>query len=589
MVRLYKKALPFIITLAMVFAVIPVIPASAANSQHVSISVSPATMSTQGTATVSITLTNPAASGAGSAAPISGDLSGRTGRTDEPGETDEPSETTPPEVTETPVTSEDPGPTPGPTNPPAPGGEYSGISISNSYGVTFETSGVTVAPGSSCTFTGTMNVTTAMIGVALSFNVSWRDSNGASYSETVTTMISRANTPYLRVTRTASPASAAPGTTVVLTYTFVNTGSVKLVNITLVDRKVANTSSPMLAPFSLDPGASTTFTYEMRMGSSTVESSPQVTYNAYGGSTQLTATVSTLVIGLINSQLTKEVIRGSATPEGVPFTIYLTNNGNQMLSGLTVKDELGNSIVSTPFSLAVGETKTIQTFIPNPSGVRYVVFKITGTDANNTTFNDNTESYAVRPYIDTSLLGLVFTAHTVLPLDKEDNRMTVEFTVENTGSLPYSNLSLTEDGLGYTLHTWEGLKSGESDTVKLDLTLDGERELVFKLKAEDSSGNPYTYEAYVTASYVDASDLVPDNAPNSSTNTVNEVGIVHDETELGAKLDKLITSTGEKLVKWFRVLGVIAVIAAIAMIVLGVSEIVIRRNNRQSAANRNKA
>ena len=46
-------------------------------------------------------------------------------------------------------------------------------------------------------------------------------------------------------------------------------------------------------------------------------------------------------------------------------------------------------------------------------------------------------------------------------------------------------------------------------------------------------------------------------------------------------LDGLITTTGEKLMSWFRVLGIIAIVTALTMLGLGIAEIVIRRNRRQ--------
>ncbi len=562
----FKRVLPFIIAAVFVFAAVPFTAGADPTTAHVSISVTPTEMSQAGTATVSITLknTNSGSSSAGSVGINSQ-------------ETDEPTPTDVPVTTEPPIST--------PVPPPASGDTYTGITISNSYGVAFDTSGVSVAAGSSRTFTGTMNVTTAMIGTSLSFTVSWYDGS-TPMSETVTTMIVRANTPYLVVTRTATPAKAAPGATVTLRYSFLNSGAVRLVNITVTDKKITGSNSPIAAPFSLDPGQSNTVTYEMRMGSSTVESNPTVTYYAAGGTTQLSASVPSLTIGLLNSQLTKEVVRGAATPEGVPFTLYLTNNGNQTLKSLVVRDENGNTVYGNPFSLAVGESKTIQVFIPNPSTVRYVVFKITGTDANGTAFSDNTASIAVRPYIDVSQLGLKFTAHVVSPLD-ENNKITIEFSLENTGKLPYFTLALTEKELDYTLANWDSLASEVSDVKRIDLTLDGERELVFVLSASDSSGNPYTFEAYVNATYLNADELVPISTPDPKGGTQQGVNVMPDDSELGAKLDGLITSTGEKLMKWFRILGIIAIIAAVAMLVLGISEIVIRRNNR--ANNHRKA
>ena len=551
-----KKIMPYIIAAIMIVSVFPFAAHADPSTEHVRISVTPSEMSQEGTATVSITLTNT-------------NTGAKSGIVPDSQETDDPEPTEAPTPTE-PATT--------PTPPPAQEGAYTNINISNSYGVSFDTSGVTLAPGASRTFSGSMRVTTAMIGTTLSFTVSWSD-GGTQRQETVTTMIVRSNKPYLMASRTASPAKAAPGTVVTVTYTFVNAGTAKLVNITVIDRKISGSSNPMFTPFGLEIGETKSFTYTFTMGSSTVESNPQVTYYAAGSSTQLSASISSMTIGLINSQLSKDVVRGTPTPEGVPFTLYLTNNGNQTLKSLVVKDELGNTIYGGGFSLAVGESKTIQAFIPNPSSVRYVVFKITGQDSEGTPFSDNTASYAVRPYIDTSLLGLRFMAHVVSPLN-EENRITIEFTLENTGSLSYYDLTLKEDQLDYTLESWEELASGHSEMKRIELTLDGERELMFELTAEDSSGNPYVFEAYVTAAYVDGSQLVPYATPDPSGGAKPGVDIVPDDSELGAKLDGLITSTGEKLMKWFKVLGIIAAAAAFAMLVLAISEIVIRRNNR---------
>ncbi|MBO4562227.1 MAG: hypothetical protein J5772_01290, partial [Clostridia bacterium] len=335
--RYFIKALALLITAIMLCAALPEI-AGASSSSHVSISVSPKELAQAGTVTVSITLKNT--------------NSASTNPTQTPAATETP--TPPPENTETPT--ETPGATPEPTdvpNPtptPAPGqrsaysGDYTNISISNSYGVSFNTSGATVPAGSQKSFTASMSVSEGMIGIDIPFTVTWND-GGTTRSETVSCRINRRNvSPYLSVSRTASPVNAAEGTEVTFKYTFTNTGAVTLVNIALVDRYVYGSTSPMYKISSLEPGASKEFEYILTMGKNTIVSSPVVTFYAQGGSTQLSNTVSMLTIGLIQSQLTKEIVKGNPTPEGVQFTLYLTNNGNQKLSSLSVTDEKGNKV-----------------------------------------------------------------------------------------------------------------------------------------------------------------------------------------------------------------------------------------------------
>ena len=597
--RILKKIMSIILCAVMICAVMPNYVHAATSTAHVSISVTPRELASEGKVTVSITLTNTNNSG------------GSTTPTAKPVETDKPTITTVP-GTPTPAPTQGPQPTEVPSTPEPsetddagtgslPGGEedeasvsgiistktvssigtkavgdYTNITISNSYGVSFNTQGVVIAAGSKKTFTGSMSVSSGMIGVELPFTVSWND-NGQKTSETVTCKISRLNTsPYLTVVRTANPVNASVGTEVTLTYTFTNSGSISLSNITLVDRYVKGSSSPLLSPFSLTPGATKVFTYSFTMGNSTIVSSPVVKFYAQGNSTELVKNVASLTIGLIQSQLTKEIIAGTPTPDGVKFTIYLTNNGNQKLSSLVVTDERGSSVSNGSFSLAVGETKVLQYFVSNPSTVRYVVFNIDGKDYNGTDFKDNTSSYVVRPYIDSSLLGLTFTAVTTTSLS-EDNVISFELSFENTGSLDYHNLSVTEKELGYEIYKLESLNVGKTEKASVTVNIGDLSNLVFILTAEDPSGNTHTHEAYVTAERMNIGEMIPSNDP---TNSGGSVDVIEDDSELGKKLDGLITDTGTRLMSWFRVLGVIAIIAAVAMIVLGVSEIVIRRNKR---------
>lgn len=580
MKRSLKKAAAVLIMAAMICTIMPAYSHAVTSTEHVSISVSPRELAQEGNVTVIITVTN-------------------TNSSSTPVETNPPTVTNPPEVTTPPVETHPPEVTTPPTEAPSPvptippegvgsigfsvtpmmsvkSGEYTNIRISNSYGVSFQTQGVSISPGSKKSFSATMHVSTGMIGVELPFTVYWTD-NGQQKNETVTCKISRLNaSPYLSVIRTANPVNASAGTDVTITYTFTNSGSVRLTNITLVDRYVKGSSSPLLSPFSLDPGATKEYVHTFTMGNNTIVSQPVITFYAQGSSTQLTKNVSPLTIGLIQSQLTKEIDKADATPEGVKFTLYLTNNGNQKLSSLVVTDELGNKINDEPFSLAVGEYKKLEYFVPNPDTVRYVVFNITGVDSNNTEFKDNTSSYVVRPYIDMSLLGLSFTAVTTTSLS-EANVLGIEFNLENTGSMDFHNISITEKALDYELYTLETLGVGAKEKANVELNIGEVRELVFVLTAEDPSGNTHTHEAYVTADQIDYDALVPHDDPSSG----ESIEVVNDESGLGKMLDGLITTTGEKLMSWFRVLGIIAIVTALTMLGLGIAEIVIRRNRRQ--------
>lgn len=482
----------------------------------------------------------------------------------------------------TPAPSDDPGPVetekptevPYETTPPYTGdGAYTNISIANSYGVQFNTPDVPA--GSTGTFRGSMMITESMIGSPLTFTIYWHDnSDGVNYYKTLSVTVQRSDTAYLRLTRTASVTSAAPGEPVVLTYTMVNTGTRRLNNITLTDEKI-NGRSALTSPFSLSSGETKVVEFTYTMQGESVTSKPTATFTPDGSSTALSVTISNLTIGLVNAQLSKSVNVGNATADGVLFTLFLTNNGSQNLSGLTVKNDLGETL-SSGFSLAIGESKIIEHFVPNPSTVRNVFFTITGTYASGKVFTDNTTSYTVRPYIDPNTLGLKFTAEITKQLSSE-NRIIMTFNVRNTGRVPYTELKLTEAQLGYELHRIEELAPSAEESFSVDLTLEGPRELVFILTANDPSGNEYSYEAVVNAEYQDLESAIPNVTP--------EPGGESGTTIVDINIDNTINERGEKLLHWWHILEIIFFAALALIALLGGIEIWLYFKNKNKQKN----
>ncbi len=547
-------------------AILAAAPAqTSAPTNNISISASPSRLSAAGDVTVTITVTNT-----------------NTGYTGYSGGNDADADYIG-HQTASPIPSSTPYPTatdeisPSPSDSPDVnvGGTYYNVQIQNAYGASF--SPADIPAGSTATFKATLHVTDTMIGMPLTFTVVWQErfeSVWQNHSYQVQLTIGRANAAYMTLTRTMSKSSAVRGEQVVITYTLVNTGSHTLNNIRLVDEKIAGVN-PMVSPFSLASGKSFTYKYTYTMGSESVVSKPVATFTPSGSSAVLSVSAPKQTLGLMNAQLSKEIVIGEADENGVMLTLYLTNNGNCLLSGLIVRDDLGKTIASG-FNLAIGETKIIEYFVPNPETVRYVVFSISGMNEN-TPFYDNTSSCPVRPYIDPSQLGIDFSVEISEPLNA-DNVISLIFNIRNTGSMDYTDVSIEEKEIGILIDQFDVLRpSATALSIPRDIKIDEPRKLVFTLSAKDLSGNEYTYNLALNANY-EGEILPAGETPKPADPTVVE------DPELGHKLDSLLTSTGEKLSIIYTVLGVLVAIVLVAVIALAVAEIMLKKKLKDEGA-----
>ncbi len=155
-----KRSVIILALAALVLSIIPRMEVWASSGGHVAISVSPTELSSAGTVTVTIALNN-----TNSSAPQP-----------TPVQPTEPAA----EPTQPPVTTPAPG-----DRSPEKSGYYTNIRIVNSYNAVFNTDGVSIAPGSQKSFSASLAVSEAMLGVNLSFTVQW-DDDGTPKSETVT-------------------------------------------------------------------------------------------------------------------------------------------------------------------------------------------------------------------------------------------------------------------------------------------------------------------------------------------------------------------------------------------------------------------
>ena len=444
------------------------------------------------------------------------------------------------------------------------------ISVSNNGTRFFETSGVIIAPGETTAFSQSVSIPAAMLGQPIEFDIAWTENGEQKYSTaSVTVLNSGADLAEaaLSVSVKASSSQASRSESITLTYTITNSGITPISGVSLTDKEIAGRQA-MVSGITVEPGTPYVYIHEFTMGSSTVVSVPVVTYTGADGST-VTVTGSEKTLGMVNSKISVSVTQGAASEEGQQFTIALTNNGNQRISKIKVTDELGNAVNSDAISLAIGESRTLTYTVPTTE-TRNVVFNISGIDATNTNYSDHTETYVVRKYIDPSLIGISFSAEVASPLDSAGS-ISLNFTVENTGSMDMQNLKLSESEYGL-LYMLESVPRG-TQTINQKMSIGSPRDLIFKLEIEDPSGNIYTYNAYIKADYVGV-----EAAPTSTPSVTTEEDVLN---EVGGSISSALRTV-------LIVLIILTVIAGIALIILDHQEKEERKRIARRRAQREK-
>lgn len=392
-----------------------------------------------------------------------------------------------------------------------------------------------------------------MIGQVLSFELNWYE-NGVKQTRPVTVTVQKGKLVSLSATRKTDKKQVPPGEVITLTYTLKNTGTVTLKSIKIMDREINR--NPILENYTLQPGEEHTVTYQYKMRDETVVSAPVITYLPEGSAQQETVNIKETTLGMVNSQLEVEVNQDDPTPDGVKFTLYITNNGNQSIRNITVKDDAGKALNSEPFSLAVGEKKVLTHTVPS-NETRYVVFAINGIDGTGETFEDKTSSFLVRKYIDPALLGIKMVATVVEPLSAS-GAIKISFDIENTGSLDMSNVVITESVAG-EIAALGDIAAGAKQTVEKVVQVGEPRELVFTLTSEDPSGAPHNSFVKLNAEY-------PGDILNASpTPPVIEDPNMPSMGAIGSTLSTTLTTS-------FIILASLMVIAGAALITLHVLE-----------------
>ncbi|MBR5292455.1 MAG: hypothetical protein IKU32_06000 [Clostridia bacterium] len=442
----------------------------------------------------------------------------------------------------------------------------------------FPTEGESVPAGQSKGFSCKYFFSEEMLDTDIPLSASWIDGEKAK-SKDMTVKIQRTKATTVTVTRTASTKQASPGEEITLTYTVSNTGMTPITLTSLVDRAIGGKESILKEKVTIEGGAKHDLQYVYKMGRNTVESVPVITYKDEATGKEEKAEASPITLGMVSSKISVEVIQGEATASGVMFTLNLTNNGNQRISGIVITDDLGNRVNPDAFALAVGESRQF-TYNVLTDTERYVVFNLSGETGNGDDYEDKTKSYVVRKYIDPSLLGIQLTASVTETLNSAGS-VEIKFDINNTGTMEMKDLvisevttEIAEDGTEKQklteLYRTDTLPTGTFSTP-ITLYVGQPRDLAFLVEMKDPAGNPYTYNAYVTADYLGVGNV--EETPDAQQSAINTLG-----ASVGDSINKALTIA-------LIVLGALVVVSVIAMIVLSALE----KKQRREAARRRAA
>ena len=442
----------------------------------------------------------------------------------------------------------------------------------------FSTEGASVPAGESKTFSCKYFFAEEMLDMPVPISVSWIDGDELKAKD-LTVTVERTKAASVSLTCRASSKQASPGEEITLTYTISNTGMTPITVSSLVDRAIGGKSSMLSEKQVIEGGAKLDVPYVYKMGRNTVESAPVVTYKDEATGEEKTVSASPITLGMVSSKISVEVIQGEATANGVLFTLNLTNNGNQRISDIVITDDQGNRVNAESFALAVGESRQL-TYNVLTDSERYVVFNISGRSSSKDDYEDKTKSYVVRKYIDPNLLGIELSASITETLNSAGS-VEIKFDISNTGTMEMKDLVISEVTVEFDAEGKEQQKLTElyrTDTVPtgnfstaITHYVGQPRDLTFLVEMKDPAGNPYSYNAYVTADFLGVGNV--EEAPQAQQSAINTLG-----ASVGDAISRALTVA-------LIVLAALVVISIIAMIVLSVLE----KKQRREAARRRAA
>jgi uncharacterized repeat protein (TIGR01451 family) len=338
------------------------------------------------------------------------------------------------------------------------------LAINDPKITTVSCAATTLAPEAVTTCTGTYAITQAEINASKVDNSATATGTGTrggsitSNPGTTSTPITAAPDISL-VKKAGTPTGNTAGSKVTFTFTVKNTGNLPLKNIAVTDNKLA--AAPSCPQTVLQPNETMDCTGEYTFVQADIAAGEVVNNAKAAGATDGGTTVddeSTAVVRIAqNPQLS--LVKKAGTPSGnrvgatIAYTFTVTNTGNLVINGLAIADS----------KLPAAAVCPVTTLAPTASTDCTGTYTITQADINsghvtNTATASGTDSggnpvTSVQSSTDTPItkepkLSLVKAVVAGTPAqNRPGSKVDYTFTVKNTGNLPLTNISISDDKL----------------------------------------------------------------------------------------------------------------------------------------------
>ncbi len=326
-----------------------------------------------------------------------------------------------------------------------------------------------IAPGERATGTATYTVVeTDLPGpVVNTVTATASDIVNKQATGTATATVQLTYTPRIEVTKEPSQESAKIGETITYTYTVTNTGDVTLSAVALQDDKLGavTVASTTLGPRESTTGTASHVVVESDLPGPLVNTVTATANDVLNSPVTNTTSASVELASNPDLTVTKEASQLSANiGDTITYTYTVVNSGDVTINGIALTDDKLGTIALDQTLLSPGQRATgtashvvVEADLPGPLTN---IATVTGADGQeNPVTNTTSASVGI-----SSNPSFSVTKEASQPSAKVGDTITYTYTVENTGDVTISAITLEDDRLGAIAIGQTSLSPGQMTT-----------------------------------------------------------------------------------------------------------------------------